>query len=58
MPIKNPKSAMIGCIVIAMKTPEQKAAEKETIIVENIDTRGPSEVITPRISEPLITEEA
>lgn len=51
-------SAMIGCIVIAMKTPEQKAAEKETIIVENIDTRGPSEVITPRISEPLITEEA
>src|SRR5215213_5718890 len=51
-------SAMIGCIVIAMKTPEQKAAEMETIIIQNEDSRGPAEVITPHISEPLITEEA
>ena len=51
-------SAMIGCIVIAMKTPEQKAAEMGTIIIQNEDSRGPAEVITPHISEPLITEEA
>jgi NADH-quinone oxidoreductase subunit J len=50
-------SAMIGCIVIAMKTPEQKAAEKQIISIENKEPSGPTEIITT-LPEPLITEEA
>ena len=49
-------SAMIGCIVIAMKTPEQKAAEKQIISIEHKPMPGPAQVETP-ITEPLITEE-
>ena len=49
-------SAMIGCIVIAMKTPEQKAAERQTISFENKPMPGPLEIEKP-ITEPLITEE-
>jgi hypothetical protein len=49
-------SAMIGCIVIAMKTPEQKAAEKQIISIENKEP-PPTEIITT-LPEPLITEEA
>ena len=49
-------SAMIGCIVIAMKTPEQKAAERQTIPFENRPLPGPAEIETP-ITEPLMTEE-
>ena len=52
-------AAMIGCIVIAMKTPEQKPAETKPIIVANTeDTPAPTIVIIPTVSEPLIIEEA
>jgi NADH-quinone oxidoreductase subunit J len=50
-------SAMIGCIVIAMKTPEQKAAEGQIISIENKKSPGPTEIITT-LPEPLLTEEA
>jgi NADH-quinone oxidoreductase subunit J len=49
-------SAMIGCIVIAMKTPEQKAAEKQIFSIEDKPMPGPAEMETP-VTEPLITEE-
>ena len=49
-------SAMIGCIVIAMKTPEQKAAERQIISIGNKEP-PPTEIITA-LPEPLITEEA
>ena len=49
-------SAMIGCIVIAMKTPEQKAAERQTISFKNGPVPGPEQIEKP-ITEPLITEE-
>jgi NADH-quinone oxidoreductase subunit J len=50
-------AAMIGCIVIAMKTPEQKAAEGQIISIENKKSPGPTEIITT-LPEPLLTEEA
>jgi NADH-quinone oxidoreductase subunit J len=50
-------SAMIGCIVIAMKTPEQKAAEGQIISIGNKESPGPNEIITT-LPEPLVTEEA
>ena len=49
-------AAMIGCIVIAMKTPEQKAMETKTI--EGGNGKAPhTEVILPSISEPITIEE-
>jgi NADH-quinone oxidoreductase subunit J len=50
-------AAMIGCIVIAMKPPEEKPNEAKTIAVENIDTTSPTVVIVPPVSELLIIEE-
>ncbi|MDQ6814300.1 MAG: NADH-quinone oxidoreductase subunit J [Bacteroidota bacterium] len=51
-------SAMIGCIVIAMKTPEQKPPEATPITEENVaDVPSPTVVIIPPVTEPLITEE-
>jgi NADH-quinone oxidoreductase subunit J len=51
-------AAMIGCIVIAMKTPGEKPAENEMISLENIqDTPAPSVVVIPPVAEPLISEE-
>jgi NADH-quinone oxidoreductase subunit J len=52
-------AAMIGCIVIAMKTPEEKPSHPEVAVVEDTDnTPAPSVVVIPHISELLITEEA
>lgn len=52
-------AAMIGCIVIAMKTPEQKAAEiKKLVIEERQENATHTEVKVPTISEPLTVEEA
>jgi NADH-quinone oxidoreductase subunit J len=52
-------AAMIGCIVIAMKSPEQKAAAPTTIIIENKEPdQGPVEVALPPHTEPIIFEEA
>jgi NADH-quinone oxidoreductase subunit J len=51
-------AAMIGCIVIAMKTPEQKPPEPKSIPVENIENGpAPAVVVIPSVSEPLIIEE-
>jgi NADH-quinone oxidoreductase subunit J len=51
-------AAMIGCIVIAMKTPEEKSGESGSVTVENIEDTSPSSVVvTPQVSEPLIIEE-
>ena len=52
-------AAMIGCIVIAMKSPEQKAVEPKTIAVEDDKVKpAPVEIIHPPVSEPLPIEEA
>jgi NADH-quinone oxidoreductase subunit J len=49
-------AAMIGCIVIAMKTPEQKAAELKTVFFENQQSPvAPTEVHVPAAT--AITEE-
>jgi hypothetical protein len=40
-----------------MKTPEQKAAEKQIISIQNREPSGPTEIRTT-LPEPLITEEA
>lgn len=49
-------AAMIGCIVIAIKTPEQKAAETKT--VESGNGKGShGDVVLPPIPEPKILEE-
>lgn len=50
-------SAMIGCIVIAMKSPEQKAAAKQTFSLEDKPSPAPAE-FEKTITEPLITQEA
>src|SRR5690606_14515501 len=49
-------SAMIGCIVIAMKTPEQETTVTKKVIGEQED-KGPTTLIIPTISKPVITEE-
>ncbi len=52
-------AAMIGCIVIAMKTPEQHAVESKTTMVENSNSKpAPPEVIIQTIPKPAIIEEA
>jgi len=52
-------SAMIGCIVIAMKTPEEKPSQPELSFAEDTEEPpAPAVVILPHISEPLIIEEA
>jgi NADH-quinone oxidoreductase subunit J len=51
-------AAMVGCIVIAMKTPEQKAAELKIISINNQQVpTGPTELNMP-VAEPALTEEA
>lgn len=51
-------AAMIGCIVIAMKTPEQKPAEAKTVTAESIeDSPAPTVVVVPTVPEPLIIVE-
>ncbi len=51
-------AAMIGCIVIAIKTPEQKAEEAKTISKSNEPLiTGPSIAIIPKINETLKVEE-
>lgn len=51
-------AAMIGCIVIAMKSPEEKPAESKAVTVESKDVKpGPSETVLPSFSETLIAEE-
>ena len=49
-------AAMIGCIVIAMKSPEQVALEEQTIKKEE-PPKGTIELIRPPISQPQIIEE-
>ena len=49
-------SAMIGCIVIAMKTPAQDSRVTEKILIEKED-EGPTTLIIPTISKPVITED-
>ncbi len=52
-------AAMIGCIVIAMKTPEEKPSQPKLAMVEDTeDPQAPAVVVIPHISEPLIIEEA
>jgi hypothetical protein len=49
---------MIGCIVIAMKTPEEKPEEPGSVTVGNIEDMPLSSVVViPEVSEPLIIEE-
>jgi hypothetical protein len=49
---------MIGCIVIAMKTPGQKPAETRTISLETIDdTPASSVLVIPTVPEPSIIAE-
>jgi NADH-quinone oxidoreductase subunit J len=51
-------AAMIGCIVIAMKTPEEKPEEPGSVTVGNIEDMPLSSVVViPEVSEPLIIEE-
>jgi NADH-quinone oxidoreductase subunit J len=52
-------AAMIGCIVIAMKTPDESPDQANAISIENIeDTPAPAAVAEAPISEPvLIIEE-
>lgn len=50
-------SAMIGCIVIAMKSPEQTLPDTKDLVIEK-DKEGSSTLIIPTISKPVITEEA
>lgn len=51
-------AAMIGCIVIAMKTPGEKPGESKTVTVETKDLKPtPSHTVLPPVSEPLIAEE-
>ena len=50
-------SAMIGCIVIAMKTPEQEPPGIKKILIDK-EKEGPTTLIIPTISKPVITEEA
>ena len=50
-------SAMIGCIVIAMKTPAQDSRVTEKKLIEKED-EGPTTLIIPTISKPVITEDA
>ena len=49
-------SAMIGCIVIAMKTPDQQPPVIEKTSIEK-EKEGPATLIIPTISKPVITEE-
>lgn len=51
-------ASMIGCIVIAMKTPEQKPDEsKEVRVGSNEDAPAPTVVVIPSVPEPLIIAE-
>lgn len=51
-------AAMIGCIVIAMKTPDGKPPKPKTIEAENIeDTPAPAVVVITSVSEPLLINE-
>ena len=50
-------SAMIGCIVIAMKTPAQDSRVTEKKLIEKED-EGPTTLIIPTILKPVITEDA
>ena len=50
-------SAMIGCIVIAMKTPGQETPVSEKLSIKKVD-EGPTTLIIPTILKPVITEEA
>jgi len=52
-------AAMIGCIVISIKSPEQKPAQDAPIKIEKINTPTvPVEVaVIPEVSKPLIVEE-
>ena len=50
-------SAMIGCIVIAMKAPAQESQVTEKILIEKED-EGPTTLIIPTILKPVITEDA
>jgi NADH-quinone oxidoreductase subunit J len=51
-------AAMIGCIVIAMKTPEEKPSEPEIVASKDTeDTPAPAVVVIPHVSQPLIIEE-
>lgn len=51
-------AAMIGCIVIAMKTPEQKQVEIKQVIIESKEVKpAPAEVALTPVAEPLIAEE-
>lgn len=48
-------AAMIGCIVIAMKAPEQKPSETKASTEEKFDDVPPSSVVViPTVSEPLL----
>ncbi len=51
-------AAMIGCIVIAMKTNEEKPSEPEAVAAgDTEDTPAPEVVVIPHVSQPLIVEE-
>ncbi|MCW3080224.1 NADH-quinone oxidoreductase subunit J [Segetibacter sp.] len=51
-------ASMIGCIVIAMKTPEHEPGEpKEVMLDNNEDAPAPTVVIIPSVPEPLIIAE-
>src|SRR5690606_35571857 len=50
-------SAMIGCIVIAMKTPQHELPVSEKLSIKKED-KGPTTLIIPTILKPVITEEA
>jgi NADH-quinone oxidoreductase subunit J len=49
-------AAMIGCIVIAMKTPAQKIADEITITIEQEIKVAATETVLPPFSESIIEE--
>lgn len=51
-------AAMIGCIVIAMKSSEQKPVEPKKLVIETNDiTPSPSEIAMPEVSDTVMTQE-
>ena len=51
-------AAMIGCIVIAMRTHEGKAGETKPVAVQSsADSPFPGVVVIPTVTEPLIIQE-
>ncbi len=49
-------AAMIGCIVIAMKREDENEKEPETVAVLPAETRPPTIVTIPPVSQPFTTE--